>query len=151
MRPKLWKVVHAEESFLDVVESTRNQIVFTTFRLIWIQTDVRLDPNQSENCKYNLISGWFDKTSEIFFTVCMRNCFFFVFSKKIFLPALVWLFCVRGSFSFHHSYDQKDSKRLTFFMHIYVYIYIYVYKYSASYVERWCQLLASDSADNISI
>ena len=31
--------------------STLNQIVFAIFRLIWIQTDVRLDPNQSENDK----------------------------------------------------------------------------------------------------
>ena len=39
------------------IKSNRNQIVFTIFRLIRIQTDVRLDPNQSKNGKYNLISG----------------------------------------------------------------------------------------------
>ena len=50
-------VVHTEKSFLNLIKSTRNQIVFTIFRLIWIQMDVRLDPNQSENGKYNLISG----------------------------------------------------------------------------------------------
>ena len=35
-------------------------------RLIWIQTDFRLYPNQSENGKYNLISGLFKKISKIF-------------------------------------------------------------------------------------
>ena len=48
---------HTEKSFRNIIKSTRNQIVFTIFRLIWIQTDVRLDPNQSEIGKYNLISG----------------------------------------------------------------------------------------------
>ena len=43
--------------FLNLVESTRNQIVFTMHQLIWNQTEVRLDPNQSENGKYNLILG----------------------------------------------------------------------------------------------
>jgi len=38
---------------------TRNQIVFTIFRSIWIQTDVRLDSNRLENGKYNLIPGSF--------------------------------------------------------------------------------------------
>ena len=63
--------VHTEKYFLNLVKSTRNQIVFTLFRLIWSQstrnqivftifrliwnqTDVRLDPNQSEKGKYNL-------------------------------------------------------------------------------------------------
>ena len=41
--------VHTEKSFLNLVKSTRNQIVFTIFRLIWIQMDFRMDPNQSEN------------------------------------------------------------------------------------------------------
>ena len=31
--------------------------------------DARLDPNQSENGKYNLISGWFDKISKTFLCV----------------------------------------------------------------------------------
>ena len=43
--------------FINLNKSTRNQIVFTIFRLIWNQTDVRLFPNQSENVIYNLISG----------------------------------------------------------------------------------------------
>ena len=46
-----------EKSFLNLAKSTGNQIVLTIFQLIWIQTDFRLDPNQSENGKYNLISG----------------------------------------------------------------------------------------------
>ena len=49
--------IHTETFFRNLIESTRNQIVFTIFWLIWIQADVRLVPNQSENGKYNLISG----------------------------------------------------------------------------------------------
>ena len=42
----------------NLVESTRNQTVFTIFLLIWHQTDtVRLIPNHLGNGKYNLISG----------------------------------------------------------------------------------------------
>ena len=48
---------HIENFFQNLIKSTRNQIVFTIFRLIWIQTDVCLDPNQSKNGEYNLISG----------------------------------------------------------------------------------------------
>ena len=50
-------VLYTEKYFRNIIKSTRNQIVFTIFRLILIQTDVRLVPNQSENDKYNLISG----------------------------------------------------------------------------------------------
>ena len=35
--------------FRNPIESNRNQIVFTIFRLIWNQMDVRLIQNQSEN------------------------------------------------------------------------------------------------------
>ena len=49
---------HTEKSFRNLIKPTRNQIVFTIFRLIWNQTDVRLVPNQWENGKYNLISVW---------------------------------------------------------------------------------------------
>ena len=49
--------IRTEKYFQNLIKATRNQIVFTTFRLIWNQTDVRLVPNQSENGKYNLISG----------------------------------------------------------------------------------------------
>ena len=50
--------MHTDKYFLNLVKLTRNQIVSTIFRLIWIQTDrVRLDPNRSGNGKYNLISG----------------------------------------------------------------------------------------------
>ena len=48
----------------NLVKSNRNQIVFTFFRQIWNQTDVRLVPNQSENGKYNLISVKFNKVSK---------------------------------------------------------------------------------------
>ena len=54
-------IIQKDKSFPNPIKSTRNQIVYTIFRLIWIQVDVRLDPNQSENGKYNLISGSFNK------------------------------------------------------------------------------------------
>ena len=48
--------LHTEESFRNLIQSTRNQIIFIIFRLIWIQmTTVCLVPNQLENGKYNLI------------------------------------------------------------------------------------------------
>jgi len=43
---------HTEKYFRNLIKLTRNQIVFTIFRLIWNQKDGRLDPNQSENGKY---------------------------------------------------------------------------------------------------
>ena len=59
------KKIHSENFFfLNLIKYTGNQIVFTIFRLIWIQTDFHLDPNQSENGKYNLISGRFNKISK---------------------------------------------------------------------------------------
>ena len=48
---------HTEKYFLNLVESTLNYIVFFIFRLIWIQTEVRLVSNQSDNGEYNLIWG----------------------------------------------------------------------------------------------
>ena len=51
------KTLRTEKSFRNLIKSTRNQIAFTIFRLIWNQTDVRLDLDQSENGKYNLIAG----------------------------------------------------------------------------------------------
>ena len=41
--------LHTDKTFWNIISSSRNQIVFTTFQLIWIQTIVHLDPNQSEN------------------------------------------------------------------------------------------------------
>ena len=58
--------VHTEKSFRNLFKSNWNQIVFTIFPLISNQTDVRLDLNQSENCKYHHISGLFSKISERF-------------------------------------------------------------------------------------
>ena len=49
--------LNTEKYIRDLIESTRYQIVFTIFQLIWILTNVRLDPNQSENGKYKIISG----------------------------------------------------------------------------------------------
>ena len=48
--------LHTEKSRQNLIKSTRNQIVFTIFRLIWMQTDVYLVPYQPKNGKYNLIS-----------------------------------------------------------------------------------------------
>ena len=53
----------------NLIKSTRNQIVFTMYRLIWNQTNVRLNPNQSEKGKYNLISVSFNKISKRFLCV----------------------------------------------------------------------------------
>ena len=58
--------VHIENFFRKLIRSTRNQIVFTFFRLNWNQTHVRLVPNQSENDNYNLISVWFNNISKRF-------------------------------------------------------------------------------------
>ena len=52
---------HRENFFKNLIKSTWNQIVFTISWLFWTQTDVRLDPNQLEIRKYNLISGGFNK------------------------------------------------------------------------------------------
>ena len=62
--------LHTKKFFRNLIKLTRNQIEFTMHWLIWIQTDVRLDQNQSENGKYNLISGWSNETSEKFLCVC---------------------------------------------------------------------------------
>ena len=74
-------LLHTGKYFRNLIESTRNQIVFTIFRLIWIQMDVRLVPNQSENRKYNLISGWFNDISEIFLCVYV-DIFFSVYFHR---------------------------------------------------------------------
>ena len=61
--------LNTEKSFRNLIKSNRHEIVFTMHRLIWNKTDIRLVPNQSENGKYNLISGWFNKISERFLWV----------------------------------------------------------------------------------
>ena len=60
------QLLHTGKYFQNFIKSTRNQIAFTIFWFIWIQMDARLDPYQSENGKYNLISGWFNKISKTF-------------------------------------------------------------------------------------
>ena len=42
--PASKKTTHTEKSFRSLIILIRNQIVLTIFRLIWIQTDIRLDP-----------------------------------------------------------------------------------------------------------
>ena len=41
--------IHTEKYFRNRIKSSRNQIVFTIFQLIWNQTEVRLVRNHSEN------------------------------------------------------------------------------------------------------
>ena len=49
-------VVHTQRNiFESLLNQIDNQIVFGMHRFIWIQTDVRLDPNQLVHGKYNLI------------------------------------------------------------------------------------------------
>ena len=62
----LCTAIRWEKSYRNLIKLNQNQIVFTTFRLIWNQMDVRLVPNQSENDKYNLISVWFNMIPKIF-------------------------------------------------------------------------------------
>ena len=64
------------EIFSKSYSINRNQIVLSNFWLIWIQTDVRLNPNQSENGKYNLISGWFNQIHKRFLCVVFIKFFF---------------------------------------------------------------------------
>ena len=75
--------VQTEKYFRNLIKSTRNQIVFTLFQSIWIQTNFRLDPNQSENGKYNLISGWFNKISKKFHCVSLMGRLFGLFVQFI--------------------------------------------------------------------
>ena len=63
--------VHKEKTFWNLVNSHRNQILFTICRLIWNQTDVHLAPNQSKNGEYNLISVWINKIPKKF--PCVLN------------------------------------------------------------------------------
>ena len=68
-------LLHAEASFRNLIKSKRNQIVFSIFRLIWNQTEVRLVPNPSVRGKYNLISVWYNKISKRFFCVYyVKHC-----------------------------------------------------------------------------
>ena len=85
--------VRIEKYFLDLIESTRNQIVFTIFRLILIQMDVRLNPNQSENCKYNLISGGFYKIYPCI-RVAVTRIYFLVYFRGTKL--IIWELCIHS-------------------------------------------------------
>ena len=50
-------VLHTEKTFRNCIESNRNFIVFTIFRLIWNQTEFSLVPIQSENGNMGLVVG----------------------------------------------------------------------------------------------
>ena len=60
---------YTKKSFQDLIKSNCYQIVFTIYRLIWNQMDVRFIRNQSENDEYNLILVWLNKISKIFICV----------------------------------------------------------------------------------
>ena len=49
------RYVHRQKSFRNLIKSNGNQIVFSIFRLIWNQKNVRLVPIQSEN---EVFSDW---------------------------------------------------------------------------------------------
>ena len=49
-------LLHTEKYFRNLIKSTRNQIVFIIFRLIWNTNGHYPFAVQSENGKYNLIS-----------------------------------------------------------------------------------------------
>ena len=56
-QPYRWTInLHTDKSFRNLIESNRNQILFTMHRLIWNQTDVRL-LFQINRCMVNKI--WF--------------------------------------------------------------------------------------------
>ena len=74
-----------EKSFLNLIKSIRSQIVFTIFRLIRNQLDVRLVPNQSLSVKYNLISFWFNNISKIFLCVHLNKT-----GKSVSLLGVIW-------------------------------------------------------------
>ena len=56
--------------------------------MIWNQTVVRLVPNQSENGKYNLILGWFNKISKKFLCVYVKYGWFKVSNKCMYYTTL---------------------------------------------------------------
>ena len=45
--------VDTNRPFLNFIKLNQIRIVITIFRLIWLQTELCLGPNQSENCIYN--------------------------------------------------------------------------------------------------
>ena len=55
--------VHTGKSFRNIIKPNRNQIVLTIFRLIWIQTDVRLDPNRDNEGLMDIL-------------LCLIRCYF---------------------------------------------------------------------------
>ena len=67
------KRLHGEKYLRNHIKSAWNQIVFTIFRMIWNLKGICLDPNQSENDKYNLISAWFSKIQKKFLCVCIHE------------------------------------------------------------------------------
>ena len=65
---------HTDKIFRNLIKSNRNQIVFTIFRLIWNQMDIRFILNQSEK---GLII--FNMISKIFLCVFHVNKYFGIF------------------------------------------------------------------------
>ena len=110
------RIVHTEKSFRNLVKSNRNQIVFTIFWLIWIHADVHLDPNQSKNVKYNLISDTkyfsvFRTSRATYVEYSSRGMIAFIFDQRK-IVFFFWGFCngnMYGNNSFHFYYAQDGS------------------------------------------
>ena len=88
--------VHTGKYFRNLIKSTWNQFVSTIFRLIWIQSDVRLNPNQSWNGKYNLISGWLNKILEMFLCIIQMLTVTWNWFYRLFHAHCVARKCIAG-------------------------------------------------------
>lgn len=62
----------------------------TILRLIWLQTEFRLVPIQSENDKYNLILVWFNKIQQRFLLSLGKPI------PDIFFVSIIWSFFFLG-------------------------------------------------------
>ena len=111
--------VNTEKTFQNLSISTRIRLYFPFFRLIWIQTDVRLDPNQSENGKHNLISGWFNQILKRFPYMCAvfkvqyaDTVHFSVLPSSHLVRKTNWFYSVNGYRREMH--EKSDLNQLTF-------------------------------------
>ena len=124
--------VEAFHTQINLIKSTRIQIIFTIFLLIWNQTDVILVPNQSANGKYNLISGWLNKISKIFL------CAFLLVRKQILRSIRQ---CYEILYPMHYASDNKYSPSYAYIELCTsnvsdAYIVICIYRYIYAYIEH---------------
>ena len=118
--------LHTQKSFRNLIKSTQNQIVFAIFQLIWIKTDVRLDSNESENGKYNMILVWINKIPKSFLYVYTSVYFYlriwlltfgplFILQSTILIcPFLPHLKHVRDAVLFEETWITLSSLQLMF-------------------------------------